>query len=153
MLLRFSITFILLTPISLFAQQKDSVNVFNCDSLSYLYMADLIVSKLPTILESPAKVQNDYLKIVDTSDLKSTIYAQVIVDPRGKAHCPRLVKGINSSIDSLALNYVLGLKYSAAEQKGKKILCPLTIPLLGENVRETRTLIKREGKWYEKTTQ
>ena len=63
------------------------------------------------------------------------------------------MKGVNSSIDSLAVNYIRSLKYAAAEVKGKKILCTLTIPLLGENVKETRTLIKKGEKWYEKNTQ
>ena len=91
--------------------------------------------------------------MVDTSDFKSSIYVLVIVDTLGKGHCPYLLKGISPVIDSLAKNYVLSLRYTAGEVKGKKILCTVSIPLLGENIRETRTLIKREGKWYEKNTQ
>ena len=88
MFLKINITFILLLSISLFAQQKGSINVFNCDSLSYLYTEDLWVSKPPVILESSAEVQNDFLKMVDKSDFKSTIYALVIIDTLGRAHCP-----------------------------------------------------------------
>lgn len=150
MLIKISIILIFLTSANLFAQQKDSANTFNCDSLAYLYRIDLVVSKLPSPLESFAKVQNDFLKIADKSNFENTIYIEVIVDTMGNAHCPRFIKGTDSRNDTLAIKYIQKLNYSAAEARGVKIICAFTIYLLGEKVKETTNLIRKNGVWYDK---
>lgn len=135
-------------------QQQNITSEINCDSLkNKMYNSGypcVFIENVPTLKISYAELQNNFLKIIDTINLKKTIYIEVYVDTLGNVHCPEIIKGNNNKLDSIAINYVHQLKFIPAIQGGKSFAMFIIIPLYSNEVKETPVLFRKNGKWYAK---
>jgi len=141
----------MLLPILLKAQSKHLSNTINCDTLSKYMDSGLIVEKMPVLKKTLAETENDFLKLIDTTGFRKTIYIKLYVDTLGNAHCPIIIKGkINKKLDSLALNFVSQLKFTPGLRARKKFGMFIVVALYDNAVKETPGMIRKNGKWYEK---
>ena len=139
---------ILIISINIAAQKKEIKDSIDC---SKLRETDIAVSKLPEPLKSFAEVQNDFLKKIDTAIFNSTIYIKVYIDTLGNVHCSRILKGCNNKLDTIAMDYVKGIKFQPAMIRDKKINIFIAFPLYGNQMKETHDMIRKNGKWYKKS--
>ena len=144
---------IIILSINVFPQKEHSHNSINCDSLlnSERSIRDGgFIDKYPVLVKPLSEVQNDFLKIIDTTGFNNSIYIRVFVDTLGNIHCAHLLKGNNNKLDSIAINYISKLKVFPAQYRNKKVSMYVVVPLLSNKITETKTLIKKSGKWYDK---
>lgn len=145
---RSMILFVLLTTsTSLFSQSVVTVYSIDCDSINVDNDKYEFVDRLPSPVKSFAEMQNDFLKLVDTSMLNKTIFIEAIIDTSGDVLCPEILGGNSNLADTIALNYISGLKFESAVKDNKNITLKIVIPLYGKGKTETKDYIKTNGKW------
>lgn len=150
---RLSFLNILFLSINLSAQPDYKTDSIDCDSLSEaLGYEGAPIDKLPTLIKSLAEVENEFLHRIDTTNFEETIYVKVAIDTFGNACCPMIIKGNNDYIDTAAIVYVTQLKFTPAELRAKKVTMYIVFPFFGNKVSETSTLVRKNGKWFDKKT-
>lgn len=121
--------FVLLVFIKAFGQESlanlpDSLGVYsNADLMPEYKGGELeLYSFIRSILVYP-KMEMD-------SGIEGRVFVRFIVDEKGQANHPVVVKGVSAGIDREAVNAVLQLKdFIPAREKGKKVKAYLTVPI------------------------
>ena len=127
--------------------QNKNDSLFNADDI----MIDPFPETMPTPIISLAEIQNGFLEQVDTNKMIDNIFIKTVVDSSGNVIKSEILKGNQNYTDTLALKYVFTLKFIPGKFSGKNSQMFLSLPLFKNSLKETDSLIKRNGKWYEKT--
>jgi hypothetical protein len=109
-------------------------NQINCDSLSFLYSTDrgfIAIEKIPEPIIPIEKIQSEFKSLINPNEKYENIFFRLTVDTLGIVRCLEILKGNNNYIDTIAINYLSGLRFIPAEQRGEKINCPISFPLRG----------------------
>lgn len=135
---------------NLIAQEKSTTNI-NCDSLwTIMNKLCIPVDKMTSPVKPLNEIQNEFITKIDTSNFTNTVYILIVIDTIGNVLCPRLLKGNNNEIDSIAKDYVVQLRFTPAEQRGLKIPVSVILPFYENRKKETYNMIRKNGKWVMK---
>ena len=123
----------------------------NCDSLITVMSNESgFIDKYPAPVKPYSEILNGFMSKFKSGGPERTIYVLVVVDTLGNVKCPKILKGINTGIDSIALRYIASVKFTPAEYRGKKKAMPVAMPLFGSYISEARGMKKVNGRWIMK---
>lgn len=111
-------------------------NKINCDSLANLYSTDrgfISIDKIPEPVIPIEKIQSEFESLINPNEKYENIFVELTVDTLGIVRCLEILKGNNNYIDTIAINYLRSLKFIPAENRGKRIICPISFPLRGNS--------------------
>ena len=111
-------------------------NKINCDSLANLYSTNrgfIAIEKIPEPIIPIEKIQSEFESLINPNEKYENIFVRLTVDTLGIVRCLEILKGNNNYIDTIAINYLSGLRFIPAEHRGRRIICPISFPLRGNS--------------------
>ncbi len=133
---------------NLLSQYKYVYEGIDCDSIAKASetMWDIFVEQMPTPIKPYIEIQNEFLSLIDTNNFTNSIFVRIFIDTSGNVLCSRIIKGNKNSIDTVALDYVLNLKFNPAVARKKKFQMSILIPFYS-GITGAKDWIKKNGKW------
>jgi len=101
----------------------------DCNPLSFGCFS---VLKMPTIIGG---LNSLLLRLIYPQEalkhkIEGKVYVLVTIDTLGNPFCQKIIKGIGYSCDEEALRLVNSSKYTAGEQRGKRVVITMSIPIV-----------------------
>ncbi len=90
------------------------------------------VEEPPQPIGGLANIQSKivYPEIAKRSRVEGKVLVQAIIDENGNVAKAKVIKGIGSGCDEVALNAVKGTKFTPGKQRGKNVRVQITIPIV-----------------------
>lgn len=119
------ITILLIVSKNLVAQEINCAQIYSEEIME--------ISRTPEFPARPESGFDAYFKFLkektETSSIKGKVYVKFVVDTTGDVQCIKVIKTDNALLNDKATTFIKEAKFTPAEERGKKVVSIMILPI------------------------